>query len=56
MATRVPPNMASKQYKWGKSEQGIIIEQSMEYLTDLYMMFVDFEKAFDSVNRNKMWE
>jgi hypothetical protein len=21
-----------------------------------YLMFVDFEKAFDSVNRNKMWE
>jgi hypothetical protein len=28
----------------------------MEYLTNLYLMFVDFEKAFDSVNRNKMWE
>jgi hypothetical protein len=28
----------------------------MEYLTILYLMFVDFENAFDSVNRNKMWE
>jgi hypothetical protein len=28
----------------------------MEYLTNLYLMFVDFEKAFDSINRNKMWE
>jgi hypothetical protein len=28
----------------------------MEYLTKLYMMFVDFENAFDSINRNKMWE
>jgi hypothetical protein len=28
----------------------------MEYLTNLYLMFVDFEKAFDSINRNKVWE
>jgi hypothetical protein len=27
----------------------------MEYLTNFYLMFVDFEKVFDSVNR-KMWE
>jgi hypothetical protein len=25
----------------------------MEYLTNLYLMFVDFEKAFDSVNMKK---
>jgi hypothetical protein len=28
----------------------------MEYLKNLYLMFVDFEKAIDSINRNKMWE
>jgi hypothetical protein len=28
----------------------------MEYLTNLYMVFVDFEKGFDSINRNKAWE
>jgi hypothetical protein len=28
----------------------------MEYLTNLYLMFVDFEKALDSVNKNNMWE
>jgi hypothetical protein len=28
----------------------------MEYLTNLYLMFVDFGKAFDSINRNKKWE
>jgi hypothetical protein len=33
----------------------VIIEQSMEYVTNLYLLFVDFEKAFDSLNRNKMW-
>jgi hypothetical protein len=26
----------------------------MEYLTHLYLVFVDFEKDFD--NRNKVWE
>lgn len=25
-------------------------------MVNMYMLFVDFEKAFDSVNRNKMWE
>jgi hypothetical protein len=28
----------------------------MEYLTKLYLKFVDFEKAFDSINRNKIWK
>jgi hypothetical protein len=32
------------------------MEQSMEYLTNLYLVFVDFEKGFDSINRNKVWE
>jgi hypothetical protein len=32
------------------------MEQSMEYLTNLYLVFVDFEKDFDSTNKNKMWE
>jgi hypothetical protein len=32
----------------------IIIERSMEYLTELYLVFVDFEKAFDPINRNKI--
>ena len=33
----------------------ILIEQSLEYNTGLYMTFVDFEKAFDSVDRETMW-
>jgi hypothetical protein len=28
----------------------------MEYVTNLYLLFVDLEKAFDSLNRNKMWD
>jgi hypothetical protein len=28
----------------------------MEYVANLYLLFVDFETAFDSLNRNKMWD
>ncbi|XP_059176529.1 uncharacterized protein LOC131956122 [Physella acuta] len=34
----------------------IIIEQSFEWQSFLYMTFVDFEKAFDSVNRDVIWK
>lgn len=34
----------------------IIIEQSMEYCSPLYMAFVDFEKAFDRVQREAIWK
>ncbi|XP_059159472.1 uncharacterized protein LOC131943390 [Physella acuta] len=34
----------------------IIIEQSLEWQSPLYMNFVDFEKAFDSVNRDVIWK
>ena len=30
----------------------IIIEQSLEWQTPLYTVFVDFQKAFDSVDRD----
>ena len=33
----------------------IIIEQSLEWQTPLYTVFVDFQKAFDSVDRNIIW-
>ena len=33
----------------------ITIEQSSEYRSDLHRVFVDFEKAFDSVDREGLW-
>ncbi|PVD22606.1 hypothetical protein C0Q70_18425 [Pomacea canaliculata] len=33
----------------------IIIEQSIEWQSSLYIIFVDFEKAFDSVDRDVIW-
>ena len=33
----------------------IIINQSAEYTSDLHLDFVDFEKAFDSVDRERLW-
>uniref|UniRef100_A0A2C9M9C5 Reverse transcriptase domain-containing protein n=1 Tax=Biomphalaria glabrata TaxID=6526 RepID=A0A2C9M9C5_BIOGL len=33
----------------------IIIEQSIEWQSPLYMTFVDFEKAFDSIDREVIW-
>ncbi len=34
----------------------IIIEQTLEWQSTLYMNFIDFEKAFDSIDRNTMWK
>ena len=34
----------------------IKIEQSIEWQIPLYMNFIDFEKAFDSVDRNVIWQ
>ena len=33
-----------------------IIEQSVEWNSSLYMNFIDFEKAFDSVHHKTLWE
>ncbi|GFR65536.1 endonuclease-reverse transcriptase [Elysia marginata] len=33
-----------------------IIEQCTEWQRDLYINFIDFEKAFDSVHRNSLWK
>ena len=34
----------------------IIIKQSLEWNSGLYLAFIDFEKAFDSVDRDAMWQ
>ena len=33
----------------------IIIEQSIEWQSSLYINFIDFEKAFDSISRDVLW-
>lgn len=33
-----------------------IIEQSIEWQSSLYINFIDFEKAFDSIHRDSLWE
>ncbi|XP_073821541.1 uncharacterized protein [Musca autumnalis] len=33
----------------------IIIEQSIEYNSPLYLLFIDFERAFDTVYRDAIW-
>ena len=34
----------------------IIIEQSLEWNSPLYINFIDYEKAFDSVDRQTLWK
>ena len=34
----------------------IILEQSLEWNSSLYCCFVDYEKAFDSVHRESLWQ
>ena len=34
----------------------IIVEQSLEWNSPLYINFIDYEKAFDSVDRNTLWK
>ena len=33
-----------------------IIEQSIEWKTPLYINFIDFKKAFDSIHRDTLWK
>ena len=33
----------------------ILIEQCVEYISDLSMVLIDFEKTFDSINRDCIW-
>jgi hypothetical protein len=34
----------------------VILEKFNEFQSPLYPIIIDFEKAFDSINRNKMWK
>ena len=34
----------------------IIVEQSLEWNSPLYINFIDYEKAFDSVDRETLWK
>jgi hypothetical protein len=34
----------------------IILEQSNEFQTTLYLAFIDFKRACDSINRRIMWQ
>lgn len=34
----------------------IIVEQSIEYRTPLYIIFIDFKKAFDTIKRDAIWK
>lgn len=34
----------------------IIIEQSVEWQSPLFLIFIDFEQAFDSIHRETMWQ
>ncbi|VDP39776.1 unnamed protein product [Schistosoma margrebowiei] len=34
----------------------IIVEQSIEWNSTLYISFIDYEKAFDSVDRRMLWK
>jgi hypothetical protein len=32
-----------------------LIEQSNKFLSALHLLFIDFEKAFDSIDRDQIW-
>ncbi|VDP83214.1 unnamed protein product [Schistosoma curassoni] len=34
----------------------IIVEQSVEWNSSLYINFIDYEEAFDSVDRRTLWK
>ncbi|XP_073820509.1 uncharacterized protein [Musca autumnalis] len=34
----------------------IVVEQSVEFRSPLYLLFVDFERAFDNLNRDAIWD
>ncbi|KAI8514967.1 hypothetical protein Bbelb_075580 [Branchiostoma belcheri] len=59
METKLRDNQAGFRPNRSCSDQiatlRIIVEQSVEFNSQLYAVFVDYEKAFDSVDRNTLW-
>ena len=52
-AGRLPPNKACADQI---ASLRIIMEQSLEWNSPLYISFIDYEKAFNSVDRKTMWK
>ena len=36
--------------------RGIIIEKAIEFQKNIYFCFIDYAKAFDCVDQNKLWK
>ena len=58
--TKLRDNQAGFCSNWSKADQitslRIIVEQSLESNSPFYVNFIDFEKAFDSVERETLWK
>ena len=63
ISTALEPVLRKEQagFRYGRScvdhinRLRIIIEQSVEFQSPLYLLFVDFERAFDTLCHNRMW-
>ncbi|VDP24398.1 unnamed protein product [Schistosoma margrebowiei] len=49
-------SMAIRQIKNQIATRRIIVEQSTEWTSSLYIKFIDYEKTFDSVDRTTLWK
>ena len=64
MKEAVDPNLRDKQAGFRRKRScadqnaslRIIVEQSLEWNSPIYISFIDYEKAFDSVDRETMWK
>ena len=64
MTEAVDPKLRDQQARFRRNKScadqiasmRIIVEQSMEWNSPVYINFIDYEKAFDSVDRQTMWK
>ena len=64
MKEAVDPKLRDQQagFRWNRSRANqiaslrIIMEQSVEWNSPLYINFIDYEKVFDSEDRKTMWK